>query len=91
MGAPVSLSCPRCGAGTLITGSRGWGCSRWRDGCRFVVWFQFAGRRITAAQLRDLVTRGKTRKTRFASEHGDVDGRLVLDPSADESVRLERS
>jgi DNA topoisomerase-3 len=91
MGTPVELSCPRCGAGTLITGSRGWGCSRWRDGCRFVVWFQFAGRRITAAQLRDLVTRGKTRKARFVSEHGDVNGRLVLDPAADDSVRLERS
>jgi DNA topoisomerase-3 len=90
MGAPVALACPRCAAGTLITGSRGWGCSRWRDGCRFVVWFQFAGRRITAAQLRDLVTRGKTRKARFASEHGDVDGRLVLDPKAEASVRLER-
>jgi hypothetical protein len=55
------------------------------------VWFQFAGRRLTPAQLRDLVTRGKTRKARFASDQGDVDGRLVLDPAADDSVRLEPS
>jgi DNA topoisomerase-3 len=82
--AIAELACPRCRIGTLITGARGWGCSRWRDGCRFVVWFETAGRRLTAAQLRDLVTRGKTRKARFRSDRGvDLDGRLVLDAAAD--------
>lgn len=85
------LACPRCRSGTLIAGARGWGCSRWRDGCGFVVWFETAGRRLSAAQLRDLVTRGKTRKARFAPARGaEVDGRLVLDPSADGgSARFE--
>ena len=82
--AAADLGCPRCRAGALIAGSRGWGCSRWRDGCGFVVWFQTAGRRLSAAQLRDLVTRGKTRKARFVSGNGtEIDGRLVLDPAAD--------
>jgi len=82
--APVELPCPRCGSGSLITGARGWGCSRWRDGCGFVVWFEAAGRRITPAQLRDLVTRGKTRKARFRPDGADERaGRLVLDPSRD--------
>jgi hypothetical protein len=46
---------------------------------------------LSAAQLRDLVTRGKTRKARFRSATGaEVDGRLVLDPTADRgSARLE--
>ncbi len=89
--AAEQLACPRCQRGALIAGSRGWGCSRWRDGCRFVVWFETAGRRLSAAQLRDLVTRGKTRKARFRSERGvELDGRLVLDPDADGgSARLE--
>jgi DNA topoisomerase-3 len=82
--AAAELGCPRCRAGTLIAGSRGWGCSRWREGCRFVVWFQTAGRRLSAAQLRDLVTRGKTRKARFVPTDGaPAVGRLVLDPTAD--------
>ncbi|HSK02948.1 MAG TPA: hypothetical protein VK932_16970, partial [Kofleriaceae bacterium] len=82
--AAAGLGCPRCRAGTLIAGQRGWGCSRWREGCRFVVWFQTAGRTLTAAQLRDLVTRGKTRKARFVGEGGaPAIGRLVLDPAAD--------
>ena len=85
------LGCPRCHQGTLLTGARGWGCSRWRDGCRFVIWFETAGRRLSAAQLRDLVTRGKTRKARFVSDRGvELEGRLVLDPAADTgSARLE--
>jgi DNA topoisomerase III len=74
-----ALRCPRCAEGMLITGARGWGCSRWRDGCGFVVWFETAGRRLSPAQLRDLVTRGKTRKTKV----GDRSGRIVLDAHRD--------
>jgi DNA topoisomerase-3 len=81
----MPLACPRCGNGTLITGSRGWGCSRWREGCGFVVWFVTAGRTLTPAQLRDLVTKGKTRKATF--ERGD--GRLVLDRAGPGGARFE--
>ena len=73
-----ALTCPRCRTGTLITGARGWGCSRWRDGCGFVIWFETSGRRLTLAQLRDLVVRGRTRKARF----GERTGSLVLDGDA---------
>jgi DNA topoisomerase-3 len=85
------LTCPRCKQGTLITGARGWGCDRWREGCRFVIWFDTAGRRLTPAQLRDVVVRGKTRKAKFVDARGaSVDARLVLVPDADGGVRLER-
>ncbi len=46
------LACPRCGQGHLITGKRGWGCSRWREGCAFVIWFAPEGKRLTKAALR---------------------------------------
>jgi DNA topoisomerase-3 len=77
--AAPALPCPRCQSGTLITGKRGWGCSRWREGCTFVIWFETAGKRLTDAQLEDLVTKGKTRKGKF----GEAQGRLVLDLAAD--------
>ncbi|MEO7097356.1 MAG: DNA topoisomerase, partial [Polyangiales bacterium] len=80
------LACPRCSRGTLITGGRGWGCSRWAEGCGFVIWFETAGRRLTPTQLRDLVTKGKTRKAEFASG----EGRLVLDPGITGGARFER-
>ena len=84
-GTPVAatLTCPRCKQGALVAGNRGWGCARWREGCAFVIWFEIAGRRITDAELTDLVSKGKTRKRRWRSGKGtEIGGRLVLDLSA---------
>jgi DNA topoisomerase-3 len=80
-GPPASaLTCPRCKRGPLVTGKRGWGCSRWREGCSFVVWFETAGRRLSDAQLRDLIAKGKTRKATFNPPGApESAGRLVLD------------
>jgi DNA topoisomerase III len=78
--AATALICPRCKHGPLVAGKRGWGCSRWREGCSFVVWFETAGKRLTAAQLRDLVVKGKTRKADWTPSGGPpTPGRLVLD------------
>jgi len=82
---PAPLVCPRCKQGSLVTGKRGWGCGRWREGCSFVVWFETAGRRLTDAQLRDLVSKGKTRKATWHPTGGPTEGtagRLVLDLQA---------
>jgi DNA topoisomerase-3 len=84
----AALTCPRCRIGTLLTGSRGWGCSRFRDGCRFVIWFDVAGHRITPTQLRDLVAIGKTKT--FSIEHGGR-GQLVLDAASDAPVQFRSS
>jgi DNA topoisomerase-3 len=79
-GGAGPLTCPQCQAGQVIAGKRGWGCSRWAEGCGFVVWFDVGGKRLSEAQLRDLVVRGKTRPGRFAGPDGQVvAGRLVLD------------
>ena len=51
------LLCPRCRTGHLMTGRRGWGCSRWREGCAFVVWFEENGLRRSEADLRALVSK----------------------------------
>jgi DNA topoisomerase-3 len=83
------LTCPRCKQAPLIAGRRGWGCARWREGCAFVVWFETAGRTLTPALLRELVTRGKTRRATFTPTGGPpVEGRLVLDPSSPEGARF---
>ena len=83
--ATGDLACPRCKQGQLLTGKRGWGCSRWRQGCSFVVWFEMAGRRLSAAQLRDLVGKGKTRRATWKPDGAPpmgTPGRLVLDLEA---------
>jgi len=81
--AVVKVVCPRCRQGELIAGKRGWGCSRWREGCAFVVWFEVAERRISDAELRDLVSKGKTRRRKWPRAGGEaVSGHLVLDLEA---------
>lgn len=88
--APVVLSCPRCKLGTLIDGQRGWGCDRWREGCRFVIWFETAGKRLTRSQLEALIVNGKTRKATFCDLRGrEIEARLVLDPQSATGVQLE--
>jgi DNA topoisomerase-3 len=74
---PEALTCPSCKEGSVIPGKRAWGCSRWREGCKFVIPFTPPGapRRLTATELRDLVTKGKTRRAAW--------GRLVLDRDRD--------
>jgi DNA topoisomerase-3 len=84
--APIvqsDLPCPRCQRGHLVTGNRGWGCSRWRDGCAFVIWFAARGKRITESQLRDLVRKGRTRKAKWTGPGKTSEtGRLILDLAA---------
>jgi len=51
----ADLVCPVCKQGPIIAGKRGWGCSRWREGCKFVVWFEADGKRRSEADLRAIV------------------------------------
>jgi DNA topoisomerase-3 len=91
--AADALACPRCRAGTLVAGRRGWGCSRWREGCAFVIWFDVAGRRITDKELAELVAKGKTRRRKWPTDAGgERAARLVLDleaPREAGAARLE--
>jgi DNA topoisomerase-3 len=52
------LVCPACRQGRIIAGKRGWGCSRWREGCKFVVWFEEDGKRRSESDLRALLDAG---------------------------------
>jgi DNA topoisomerase-3 len=54
------LKCPSCRQGQVIAGKRGWGCSRWREGCKFVIWFEENGKRRSEADLRALVKSART-------------------------------
>ena len=53
--------CPACRKGRIIAGRRGWGCSRWRESCGFVVWFEFGDFRLPDDEAERLFRRGQTR------------------------------
>ena len=75
------MTCPKCGQGQMIAGNRGFGCNRFRQGCRFVVWFEYAGKKLTPSQTKKLLEKGKTNLIKgFKGQDGaDLDGYLVLD------------
>ncbi len=87
---PLGLTCPRCRQGRILEGRRGFGCSRYREGCLFVVWKEKAGRQLSPDQVRDLIVTGSTRLlTGFVDEWGQTfAARVVLGPGA--VVGLER-
>ena len=76
---PTEVTCPACKKGTLKRGKNAWGCSDWKDGCRFIISFEFMGKKLTEAQIRRLVEKGKTALIKGFKQEGDmVDGFLEL-------------
>jgi DNA topoisomerase-3 len=51
--------CPLCGS-DVITGDKGYGCVRWKQGCRFVVWRVISQRTLPVASIRTLLKDGIT-------------------------------
>ncbi|WP_114783176.1 type IA DNA topoisomerase [Botryobacter ruber] len=54
--------CPSCRQGRLLKGKAAYGCSRFREGCRFVVPFEMGGKKLTDKQIATLLLKGKTGK-----------------------------
>ena len=46
--------CPKCKS-SVIKGSRGYGCSKWREGCTFVLWKKYKEIELTEMQIRTLL------------------------------------
>lgn len=65
-------SCPVCGK-QVVEGQKGYGCSGWRDGCKFVIWKVIAGMKISDNQAKKLLREGKTAVLKgFKSKTGKV-------------------
>lgn len=39
---------------------KGAGCSRFKEGCKFSIWGQMNGKKLTEEQIGQLVTKGRT-------------------------------
>jgi len=72
----------------VLRGNRAWGCSRWREGCGWVVAFVQDGIPVPEDEAERLFRRGRTRLFATPAAVGKR-ARLVLDPSAEGNVRWE--
>ena len=87
--APSVFTCPKCKEGEMLKGKSAYGCARWKEGCRFVIPFEFEGKKLSAKQVETLVKKGKTGLIKgFTTEAGKLDGHVILTPEF--SLRLEK-
>lgn len=51
--------CPVCG-GNIVEGPKAYGCSNWREGCKFVIWKTIAKKDISRELAVELLEKGET-------------------------------
>jgi DNA topoisomerase-3 len=74
-------ACPLCHS-SIIEGDKGYGCIRWREGCKFVVWKEIAARKIPLRMVRVLLRDGVTpfiQKFKRKTDGKPFDARLKLE------------
>jgi DNA topoisomerase-3 len=79
--ASVGLGkCPLCGR-EVIEQAKSYGCSGWKEGCRFAIWKTIAGKPITIRTAQALLRQGRTQRLKgFKSKAGkSFEARLRLE------------
>lgn len=73
--------CPVCHQGRVIAGKKAYGCSQWQSGCRLTIWRTLAGKRLSEAQVKTLLSGQQTSELKgFKSKNGkSFSARLALD------------
>ena len=86
-------TCPLCKQGTVMEGAKAYGCTRYREGCRFTIWKVVADKKLTEKQVKALLTRGDTDWLRgFTSKAGKTfEARLKLGEDCKVAFDFERS
>ncbi|UNK20874.1 DNA topoisomerase 3 [Paenibacillus sp. N3/727] len=84
--------CPTAGCGgQIIEGRKGYGCSHFKSGCKFVIWKEFAGKSISHAMLKSLLTSGKTQLLTFKDKSGGAfKARIALNESGSGQLTVQR-
>lgn len=63
-------TCPKCQQGSLLKGKTAYGCSRWKEGCKFLLPFSFMDKKIPEKQLARLIEQGSTIQIRGFKKDG---------------------
>ena len=83
------IACPRCGEGFMLKGKKYWGCSRYKEGCKTLIPFEYLNKKLTDRQIETLLKKGKTSLIKGFELNGEkVNGKLSLDDNY--QLRLEK-
>jgi DNA topoisomerase-3 len=83
--------CPREGCGgQIFMGRKGYGCSKYKEGCKFVIWKISFGKTLTDSMIKTLIEKGKTNKLKLKSDDGrSYEARIVLKDTNTGGLELE--
>lgn len=90
-GTQVLGTCPLCGR-PVVESQKGYGCSGWREGCKFVIWKSIAGKSISLTNAKRMLKQGRSNLIKgFKSKKGTTfdaylkleGGQVVFDFSRD--------
>lgn len=71
--------CPVCKKGKILENQKSFYCSEYKGGCKFTVWKNICGAKITVSDVRDLLSKGKTKQKKMKSQKGnDFEACVVL-------------
>ena len=85
-----AILCPKCKTGKFLKGKNAYGCSNYANGCKVIVPFEIMSKKLTDAQIVDLLTVGKTKKIKglkYPGQQASMDG--VLELTDDFNIGLE--
>lgn len=84
-------TCPREGCGgQIFMGKKGYGCSRYKDGCTFVIWKNSFGKTLADRTVKTLIEKGKTNKLKFKSKQDKpYEAKIVLKDRNTGHIELE--
>jgi len=84
-------SCPREGCGgEIFMGRKGYGCTRYKEGCKFVIWKSSFGKTLSDSMVRALLEKGKTRKLKLTKHNGETfEASIVLTDRNTGKLELE--
>ncbi|MBX9673434.1 MAG: DNA topoisomerase 3 [Candidatus Obscuribacterales bacterium] len=91
---PPLGACPQCKHedGKVRETPKGAGCSRWREGCKFSIWREQRGVKLSDQHIKDLLLKGETEMIKgFKSKDGktEFEGKLVMTKDFKQILMLE--
>ncbi len=77
--SPLNATCPKCNAGKLLKGKTAYGCSQYKDGCKFIMPFEYMGKKISDNQLGRLLKYSSTVELKGFIDNGKkINGKIYF-------------
>lgn len=90
--AVTGAVCPKCKKGNLLKGSSAFGCSDYKNGCKFRLPFEFLGKKVSENQYKRLLSKGETVVLKgFKKENKKVNGTISYDEGFNLILNIEQA